>query len=450
MSLSSDQYSVGIGAVVLTAILMLNGSLQGFAQSDIPASHQQMVSIGDSLARAGDAALHIVYVHGIGATGAGDSGMLRKSICDYLKDCTSVAGDSHGSDSPDQGVFAPTSGPPALTYLGEPIWNDAKEWASARPFVDHYVLARKHGKSILVDEINWWPLVTALKCRNILVQEAKLAGVDIGYLGDCVRYGAITPEAATELESLPSKSVLLNRKVKIGLMDWGFSDAMLAVGPLHELLIEGIRQLLMKSVVPDKDASNSEYIIITHSLGSFLIFSALNPQNDGPSELASNTSERVQTFDYLMAHMSQVYFFANQVPLLELARLGGSLAPLSPSSSQTESALAMTTPAGRSTYLADLDHWRTQRHAQQSRSREMVEPIANEPQIVAWSDPNDLLSWEVPDLSKEGINAVNLYPKNATRWLWLLEMPLAAHDNYAKNKGVIRALLNPKQVEGSR
>ena len=80
----------------------------------------------------------------------------------------------------------------------------------------------------------------------------------------------------------------------------------------------------------------------------------------------------------------------------------------------------------------------------------MVELIENEPQIVAWSDPNDLLSWEVPDLSKEGINVVNLYPKNATRWLWLLEMPLAAHDNYAKNKSVIRALLNPKQVEDSR
>jgi hypothetical protein len=54
-----------------------------------PSSHQQDISIGDSLLKAATVPLHILYLHGIGAVNAGDSYVLRKKICDFLKDCTS-------------------------------------------------------------------------------------------------------------------------------------------------------------------------------------------------------------------------------------------------------------------------------------------------------------------------------------------------------------------------
>src|SRR5580698_6096815 len=91
-------------------------------------THMQMASIGDSLRRSGSAPLHILYLHGIGATGAGDSLLLRQRICSYLKDCTSPAGDSRGREYADLNEFALTALPPALTYMGSAIWNNQQEW----------------------------------------------------------------------------------------------------------------------------------------------------------------------------------------------------------------------------------------------------------------------------------------------------------------------------------
>jgi hypothetical protein len=443
-------------------------------------SNQQMSSMGDSLLRTGNGPLHILYLHGIGATGAGDSLLLRQSICNYLKDCTSPAGDSHGREYADQGEYALTALPPTLTYMGATVWKNQQEWDASAPFVDHYVLTRKTGKSILVDEINWWPMVFPLKCRNILPEEAKLAGTDGNYLNICATlapdigmpgrydfYPWIPLSTATSLESGHSKAVVLNRKLKIDLMDWGFSDALLSVGPVHDLLIEGIRQLIVKSVAASGDqskalgagtgsgsGSDSEYMVISHSLGSFLVFSALNPSNGTAGAPADDAASRTKIFSYVLGHMEQVYFFANQVPLLELATLGGETpavahdlnAPLSgDQADQAQS--AQGSPSARSSFVADLAYWAAQRTAVQKGPLNLAHVAGNLPQIVTCSDPNDPLSWQLPDI--DGIDVVNLHPKNSIRWLWLFENPLAAHDNYAKNKTVIHVLLRPKQARGT-
>jgi hypothetical protein len=57
-------------------------------------NQKQAVSMGDSLLRPGSAPLHILYIHGIGAVGAGDSYALRKEICDFLKDCVNPQGET--------------------------------------------------------------------------------------------------------------------------------------------------------------------------------------------------------------------------------------------------------------------------------------------------------------------------------------------------------------------
>jgi hypothetical protein len=69
------------------------------------------------------------------------------------------------------------------------------------------------------------------------------------------------------------------------LLDWGFSDAVMALGPLRTSILEGIRQLVLKSLADspvtskadaEKPKANQEFIIVSHSLGSYLIFSALD------------------------------------------------------------------------------------------------------------------------------------------------------------------------------
>ena len=69
---------------------------------------QNSDSLGDSLRHPQGREIHIFYIHGIGSAGPDDNDSLplRKSICDYLKDCTSVAGVPIGEwDYADQDQF---------------------------------------------------------------------------------------------------------------------------------------------------------------------------------------------------------------------------------------------------------------------------------------------------------------------------------------------------------
>jgi hypothetical protein len=414
-------------------------------------SHQQDISIGDSLRRSGSTPLHILYLHGIGAVNAGDSYALRKKVCEFLKDCTSPEGETRRprefADVEDFDLKAPI---PALKYLGKDIWMTPEEWHASAPFVDHYVIKRRNGKSILVDELNWWPLTLSLKCREILKGETQLGGTNAAYLQLCSKtvkatapdrfdsYDWLYPDTVQSLTLRHPEAVYVNREVKIGLMDWGMSDALLAVGPMQSLLIESIRQLLVKSVAASGDEpkalieqmssnatiSDSEYIVISHSLGSFLVFTALNSQARGtivptPYQNPPPISPVVAgAFTYVLRHTGQAYFFANQVPLLELAMLG-----------------TATSAGASANYAVDLAHWGDVR----------AKAGGSKPQVVAWSDRDDLLSWHVPDI--QGVNVVNLYAKNAFRWFGLFAGPLAAHDNYASNKAIIRLLLDPKRSQ---
>jgi len=68
--------------------------------------------------------------------------------------------------------------------------------------------------------------------------------------------------------------------------------------------------------------------------------------------------------------------------------------------------------------------------------------VAPMPQIVAWSDPDDLLSWEVPEI--EGVHVVNIPVRNSGFKIPpFIESPTSAHANYAKNREVIRLILKP-------
>lgn len=461
--------------VYFLLFLILFAATSALAQTSPPqavsaqagTSNRQVRSLGDELQRPGNEPLHLLYTHGIGATGPGDSQELRQSICKhiekYLKQkCTSKAGEWQSREYADEGIFDINKKDwPELAYMGTPIWGSADEWHASAPFVDHYVIKLTGGKSVLVDEINWWPLVFAVKCKHIMPNETnlagKLSGKDDNYLTLCGQlkphtgdanqgrfdsYNWLTTDELNSLKNTPNRAVAINRWTKVYLMDWRFSDALLGVGPLEGYLVEGIRQLLMKCIktgseetaaltaksvpVLDPDAS---FIIVSHSLGSFLMFSALHSEySPEGKKFDGDDAKRTEAFDYLLGHLSQAYFFANQIPLLELAKLG----------------------AIKSKSFLDLAAWSAQRKLAQSRgAADDSKPLG---QIVAWSDPNDLLTWYLGNdfqlwqaTPATRILVVNHIVKNATTWNWLglLESPEHAHDDYAKNSEVIRSLLKP-------
>jgi hypothetical protein len=295
--------------------------------------------------------------------------------------------------------------------------------------VVHWKLARSSGPNIYVDEINWWPLIFSLKCRQIVQSDAPLVGPsseriklcsalnpDSGVPGRFISFNWISTEDAASLLTLSSRGALVNRKLKNGLLDWGFADAVLALGPLRTYLLDGIRQLILKSAAVSPDGSrgglatpsaNQEYVIVSHSLGSYLIFSALDINTTTPKTLTVQRSG--DEFEQILGRTSLVYFFANQLRLLEFANLDG---------------------ASDNNLITHLEAWGKLR-CDYLKSLPGPAQACARPQIVALNDPSDLLTWTVPEIATVEVH--NVLVKNSSHWLWLIESPTKAHDNYAKN-----------------
>jgi hypothetical protein len=409
--------------------------IASWGQAASTASSQQTTSLGDSLHRGDGKQLHIFYLHGIGSDGPGDhdSLALRQGICDFVKDCLVYAGEHDGTEYADKGEFALKASPPPLKYLGQEVWrkdhsgDSSEEWNAAAPFVVHWKLARHSGPTIYVDEINWWPLVFSLKCRQIVESDAGLVGPAADRIKLCSRmepdktedgrfisYNWIPKEDAPRLLALAHRGALVNRKLKNGILDWGFSDAVLALGPLRKYLLDGIRQLILKSVAVSPDGirggdatprDDQEFMIVSHSLGSYLIFAALDI---GPGN----------AFEEVLKRTSLVYFFANQLRLLELASLDG---------------------ASGKNLATHLEDWGRLRCEYLTPSAGATQPCAR-PKIVALNDPSDLLTWTVPE-QIASVEVQNVMVKNTRHWFWLIASPTKAHDNYAKNKGAVGQML---------
>ena len=415
---------------------LLCSPVGGSAQTGPAAAAQQGPSLGETLRRSKE--LHFFYLHGIGALGPGDndSAALRAAVCDYLKDCVVRGGERGATEYADQGAFRLNAPPPALKYLGQEVWrkdangDSSEEWNAAAPFVVHYKLARRNQQpAIYVDEINWWPLVLALKCRQIVENDAEFVGPNKDSIKLCshtqpdkdgrfISYHWIDQETANSLLKRPSQGALANRKLKNGILDWGLSDAVMALGPLQPYLLDGIRQLIIKSVAArDGDArpeSEREYVIVSHSLGSYLIFAALDARSAVPTATIERSGDE---FNEVLKHTSRVYFFANQLRLLELANLDQQ--------------------PGKD-LLLHLKDWADLRCSYLSSLPGASGECAR-PEIVAFSDPSDLLTWTVPKLPT--VEVRNVAVRNATRWFGLFASPTKAHSGYAKQKSILELML---------
>jgi hypothetical protein len=448
---------------------------------DTSGSLVTLTSIGDALDSPDHHPVHILYVHGINQTGAGDSSLLRESICTRLKLCDVKDWKNAGVEFPDRGEFADGVNPPMLAYLGSPVWKSADEWHAAAPFVVHWVVhLRGHASVLVVDEINWWPLLLSLKCRRVMAPEARLAGPDRDLLELCSNqnaqapegsgrfYAWITPEDAAQLEKLKPRAVWLNRDLKYNLVDWGLADVLIATGQLDGILRDGIRQLMAKSAAFDPNqaaaapsaagaeqhynwkaqmqsgkALDQEFVGVTHSLGSYLFFNALNPdarsQAQAPEPAATKADEN-SAVQYIFERTTLVYFFANQIEMLEITNLENAPQPATPAFQDRglDAPPAPITPAEN--FRALVNRWQQMQADFQTALHPGDEAARKKVQVVAWSDPSDVITFRVPKIGD--VDVVNLYVRNAHRWFGLFESPSAAHADYAKNKDVLRVMFS--------
>jgi hypothetical protein len=459
---------------------------------DTSGSLKTLTSIADALDSADKHPVHVLYVHGIDQVGSGDSAMLRDSICIELKLCAISDWKNAGTEFADKGEFSTAVEPPALAYLGSPVWATPEEWHAAAPFVVHWVAhLRGHSAVLVVDEINWWPLTLSLKCRRVMAAEARLSGPEPHLLQVCSEQSLQDPggvgrffpwipaDEAAKLEKIRPRGALVNRELKSQLVDWGLSDVLMVVGPLGGILRDGVRQLMAKSAAFDPNAAaanpasgaaignydwktqlthdntlDQEFIGVTHSLGAYLFFNTLNPEFasvDGQSLSAADQARKTaeeNAVHYIFERTSLMYFFANQLEMLEMTNLEN--APEASTTAFKSRGLAPapaapTAPAAN--FMTLVNRWKTYQTSFQSVLHPNDELSREKVQVVAWSDPSDVMTYRVPKIGD--VEVVNLFVKNGPHYLGLLESPRKAHDDYAKNIDVLRVMFGETKLRAT-
>jgi hypothetical protein len=384
---------------------------------DGPGRLADIRSLGDAIRTA--RAAHIVFVHGMRAEKRGGSAAFRAALVRRLG----------GSDdqSPEHFIInldedLDDEWPRDATVAGVPIWRTREDWVASRPFVSRYRLTLGGGQRVIVDEVNWWPLLFPLKCRFLLLPEHHLSGGDAAHLALCRNpdwpyHQWITDEEYRAALARPpaGRGAWINRSIKREILNWGLSDAVIALGPMRTFVNGTMQRAFALAEEEAMTAQATRRVIIAESLGSFAV---LDSAGSGPVSAYLD-----QTHD--------LYFFANQFALLELARIEGL--------GRTDGvrglvqAPAETPPSP----LARLAQWARTGQRLQAVSAEDWRPR----QVIALNDPNDLLTYYVPPLP--GATIVNVLVRNARSWLGLFADPARAHTGHAANQQVWDVLLAP-------
>jgi hypothetical protein len=386
------------------------GPIGGFIE-DGPARLADTRSLGD-LIKAGRAPVHIVFVHGMRANGAGGSAAFRAALIRRLGGADDAEGDLFTLDVGDW--------PRGATLSGQKIWRTAEEWAASRPFVHRYKLTLGGGQIVIVDEVNWWPLLFPLKSRFLLLNEHRLSGGDEAHLKLCRDHRWISDEEYRAAIARPpaGPGARLNAGIKREILNWGLSDAVIALGPMRTHINRAMRRAFALADECARAADARERVIIAESLGSFAVLDSADP---GP----------VRTY---LDQTHDLYFLANQFALLELARIDGL-----ERTDADAGTLAEALPGPPSSPLARLAEW-----GMREPALELV-ALSEEPwrprQVIALNDPNDLLTYYVPGI--QDVKVVNVLVRNARPVLGLLAHPVDAHSTHAANPAVWDVLLGP-------
>ncbi|MBV8685408.1 MAG: hypothetical protein JOZ90_01975 [Alphaproteobacteria bacterium] len=373
-------------------------------------------SLGEVIASA-SGRVHITVVHGMRADGPGESAALRAGLARRLRGREASPAERRYLDVGER--------PRPGTVAGVEAWRGEREWQASRPFVDRYPIALSNGSELIVDEVNWWPLLFPLKCRVLVLPEHDLSGADRAHLRLCARSDPpyhpwlSAEEVRDALERRPRSGggPLANRRLKQEIMNWGLADAVVALGPMRRYISAALNAAF--AMAEEGAAGAGERVIVSASLGSFAV---LDSAREGGAAKA------------YLARTDNLYFLANQFALLELARVD-----VRPGSGD-EAPFAPAPAAPPLSPVEMLRQWAAMPPA--AAGEKALEGSLRPRQVIAFSDPGDLLTYRVPAL--QGAKVVNLYVRNAAAPLGLFEDPVKAHAGHLGNRAVWDILLGGK------
>lgn len=269
--------------------------------------------------------------------------------------------------------------------------------------------------SLRVNALLWSPLTTPLKGELCYDQSSK---------------SALCP-AAEAAKPYPYKRASLNRLTKDNLINDCLADAMIYQGKTRVDINERMQAAILQAVNSSggrpaaSPHSTVPVMVITDSVGSKITFDAIYKLATGPGK------DKEQAGMSLFNRTALVFMRANQMPILALAdkRLDGTF-----SAERVDEGFPFD----------PIQALIRRRDSAPGESR-----FFSVPTVVAFSDPNDLLSYA---LARSPLAAGASYPiidvivSNDVTYFGLFELPNTAHLDYAKTDAVRRLIAcgNPR------
>ena len=295
--------------------------------------------------------------------------------------------------------------------------------------------------------LQWSPLTDPFKCMAPLLGDRED--------GNPIKMSS--PCSNPDNLHYPARRALVNGPwIKDYVFNDGFPDVMLYIAPQYwPVFRDAVSAALcyMYSAAPQRPCGpgsnpdpppTEQYVFITHSLGANVLLDTLCEQircgETHPGAPALNqgrgSPDLQRAIRTSFAGSTPIYMLANQYLVLELRKA----TPLVVS--------AVTAAEGTSSFIDVRNHpfFKALRSEPRTDKSLGATTAATQPDIdiIAFSDPNDDLSFLLPSLSDgstgPAITVQNVLVQNAPEYLWLFEDPKAAHLGYYLNPDHARIL----------
>lgn len=311
---------------------------------------------------------------------------------------------THGMCTHDQ-LWAEGEARELARAIGGTAHIDTSQVSATRPYAIPVTITTPSKGSIEVTFLVWSPLTAAYKSKLLAIHSRN-----------------------------PYERATINNSVKTKLIDDCFSDVVTYAGPngaaMRAFMFDQVCSVLggttSGSLACHFAGESPRYVaLVGESLGSKMLFDAIKSIWD--SYRAATKAERLEVERRISA-IRMVFMLANQVPLLDEA-------------SHTPNGEAQGGQAIAQSSNSTIDEFATilARSASDTARRSMRPKHVI--RIVAFSDPNDLLSYRLlPDNELAGVELINVIVSNDTTYFGLLENPYTAHVCYNTNPSVIGLL----------
>ena len=235
-----------------------------------------------------------------------------------------------------------------------------------------------------------------------------------------------------------------------------FGDVVLYSGSYRDTVLRPAVEAALCYVVegtPSRDGRDCRHgdyqeptVLITHSMGGYMLMDAID--DELTRGRASGAIDENSAAAKIVGQTESIFMLANQLALLDLTTLTSYPSPAASSSRP----LGFRSSAGQARRLMRnfALHWAQLRLKSHRRRRDDQPGIPVSPeQIVAFSDPDDILSWLVtkddlglPQTDASGVLLTNVYASNGEFQIpSTFSDPVKAHTGYFDNPAVIDLLV---------